>query len=156
MSFHEFDGEKLHPIDQTIPTRRLTDSNLEVIAHKISRIASEFSEYKADNAEAMKRMEQSMHYTHATLTESIERAADAAASAKESVKEAVTEGMAAAYPDGDPDGHRRYHEASIQKAEASAAFWLKMKEDITKYGLISFIAFAGIALWNSFLQGPHK
>lgn len=155
--FHEFDGEDLRPIDPSlIPTRRATDTNLEIIAHKLSRIATEFSEYKQDNAEAIKRLEASMRYTHATLTESITRAADAAESAKESVADAIAEGMAAAYPDGDPDGHRHAHEAWIQKAEESAAFWKKMREELTKYGLIAFIGFAVVALWTQFLQGPHK
>lgn len=155
--FHEFDGENLHPIDPSnIPTRRATDTNLEIIAHKLSRIAAELSEYKADNTEAIKRLEQSMRYTHATLTESIQRAAEAAESAKISVKDTISEVMEAAYPDGDADGHRHAHEAWIKKTEENAAFWKKMREELTKYGLVAFLGFAAVALWQSFLQGPHK
>ena len=155
--FHEFDGEQLQPIDPSlITTRRATDTNLEIIAHKLSRIAAEFMEYKQNNAEAIKRLEQSMRYTHATLTESIQRAADAAESEKTSVNETMSEIAARAYPDGDPDGHRHAHEAWIRKVEENAAFWRKMREELTKYGLIAFLGFAAVALWQSFLQGPHK
>lgn len=59
-----------------------------------------------------------------------------------------------AFPDGDPDGHRRHHEALIKQAEARAQFWEKMKLELFKYGLIGFLGWAAIALWQAFLRGP--
>lgn len=64
--------------------------------------------------------------------------------------------MRDAFPEGDPDGHRKHHEAVIKAAEAKAEFWEKMRYEITKYGLIGFIAWAGGYLWLGILQGPHK
>jgi len=159
-NFVHFDGEETHPIttldQRQTPNRRATDTNIEIIAHKTTRMATEFTEFKNEVHKSLDRLERSITYNHATQTESIERATKAAEQAKDSVKEAVTEAMSAAYPDGDPDGHRRYHEASIRKAEESAQFWAKMKLELTKYGLFGFIGWATYALWQSFLQGPHK
>jgi hypothetical protein len=61
--------------------------------------------------------------------------------------------MTKAFPDGDPSGHKAAHEAWIHKAEASAAFWEKMKFEITRWGLIGFLGWAAVALWKSFLAG---
>lgn len=51
----------------------------------------------------------------------------------------------AAYPlnsDGKPDiaGHRSYHESLIDQAKARTEFWRKLLFEITKWGLIGFIA----------------
>lgn len=156
--FHEFDGDNFTPIDvhTPIPNRRATDTNLEIIAHKLSRIANELTQVKEENSEAIKRLEQSMRYTHATLTEATTRAAEAAEAAKESVKATIEEAMSKAYPDGDPDGHRIAHEAWIKKVEESAAFWKKMREKLAEHGLIVFLGFAILALWQAFLRGPMK
>lgn len=158
MTFHHFDGDNLIPHEEhtPAPARRMSDTNLEIIAHKISRLASEFSEYKADNAKAVERMEQSMRYTHATLTEATNRAAVAAETAKESVRTIVAEAMSDAFPDGDSAGHREAHEAWIKKVEESAAFWRQMRGDLIKYGLIAFLGFAVVAIWQSLLKGPSQ
>lgn len=153
--FQNFDGERLSPITDeqvVIPTRRMTDTNLEIIAHKLSRIATDLTQVKED----YKRLEQSMRYTHATLTEATTRAAEAAEAAKESVKATIEESMSKAYPDGDPDGHRIAHEAWIKRAEESAAFWRKMREKLAEHGLIVFLGFALLAVWQAFLRGPMK
>jgi len=68
----------------------------------------------------------------------------------------ITKLMAAAFPEGDPTGHRKHHEAVIAKAEARAAFWRKMLEEITKYGLIGLLGWLALTAWSAFLQGPHK
>lgn len=156
--FEIFDGENLRPHDERepAPSRRMSDASLEIIAHKISRLAGEFSEYKAENARAVERMEQSMRYTHATLTEATERAAKAAETAKESVREIVSDALSDAFPDGDPDGHRIAHEAWIKKVEESAAFWKKMREELIKYGLFAFLGFCVVAVWQSLVLGPPK
>lgn len=157
--FQSFDGESFVPIpdDNTpIPTRRMTDTSLEIIAHKLSRIAADLTQVKEDNAKAIDRLEQSMRYTHATLTEATDKAAKAAETAKEDVKGILGEVMANAFPDGDVSGHRAAHESWIRKVDESAAFWRKMREELTKYGLIAFLGFVAVSAWQSFLQGPHK
>lgn len=58
---------------------------------------------------------------------------------KQGYTEAVAQVLKDAFPDGDPDGHRRYHEASIKKAEEQAEFWTKMKVELAKYGLVLFL-----------------
>jgi hypothetical protein len=68
----------------------------------------------------------------------------------------VTSLLQRSFPEGDPEGHRKYHEASIARAEASAKFWQTLSLEIAKYGLIGFIGWAVYALWNAFLVGPHK
>lgn len=64
--------------------------------------------------------------------------------------------MVLAFPEGDPLGHRKYHEASIARAEASAAFWKKMEFELLRAGLLGFLGWAAFALWREFLQGPSK
>lgn len=64
--------------------------------------------------------------------------------------------MSDAFPEGDPKGHRRHHEAVIAKAEARAAFWKKLLEEISKYGLIGFLGWLVTLAWSGFVQGPHK
>lgn len=64
--------------------------------------------------------------------------------------------LTSAFPEGDATGHRKHHEAVIAKAEARAAFWRKMAEEITKYGLIGFLGWLAVTAWQAFLQGPHK
>jgi len=62
--------------------------------------------------------------------------------------------MLKAFPDGDADGHRRFHEANVIKAEESAKFWRTLSVEITKFGLLGFLGWAGYALWKAFLMGP--
>lgn len=64
--------------------------------------------------------------------------------------------MAAAFPEGDPSGHRKHHEAVIANAEARAAFWRKMLDEITKWGLFGVLGWLASVAWSAFLQGPHK
>lgn len=64
--------------------------------------------------------------------------------------------LTSAFPEGDASGHRKHHEAVIAKAEARAAFWRKMAEELCKYGLIGFVGWLAVSAWQAFLQGPHK
>ena len=64
--------------------------------------------------------------------------------------------MAEAFPEDDPKGHRKHHESVIAKAEARAAFWKKLLEEISKYGLIGFVGWLVTLAWSGFVQGPHK
>ena len=161
-NFTQFDsGEPVEPLDKRqIPTRRAGDierqTNLEVIAHKTSRIAGELTEFKSEMRDAIKRIEASITYTHSTLHEATERAKEAAEKAESSVKHAVQEAMTNAFPDGDPDGHRRHHELVIKKAEESAEFWASMRKELGKVGLIGFLAWAGYWLWLAAIKGPMK
>lgn len=64
--------------------------------------------------------------------------------------------VTSAFPEGDADGHRRHHEAVIKAAEERADFWKTMRKELGKYGLVGFTGWAAYALWQSFLQGPHR
>lgn len=68
----------------------------------------------------------------------------------------ITKLMADAFPEGDPKGHRKHHEAVIAKAEARAAFWKKILEELSKYGLLGFFGWLVTLAWSGFIQGPHK
>jgi len=68
----------------------------------------------------------------------------------------ITKLMKEAFPEGDPKGHRKHHEAVIAKAEARAAFWKKMLEEISKYGLLGFLGWLATVAWSAFVQGPTK
>lgn len=63
--------------------------------------------------------------------------------------------IAAGFPDGDPAGHRRYHEAEIKRIERRADFWQKMRLELAKWGLIGFLGWAAVALWQQALKGPQ-
>lgn len=157
-SFTDFDTG--NPVSEVaIPQRRASDphhTNLEVIAHKTSRIAAEIAELKADMNKAIDRIEGSMRYNHATLTESIQRTEKKVIEHEERETAELRSALEAVVPDGDIEGHRRHHEALIKKAEESAEFWATMRKEIVKYGLIGFIGWAGFYLWQAFLLGPKK
>jgi hypothetical protein len=127
---------------------------MEVIAHKISRIASEFTEFKTEIRAALEEMRKEARFNHAMHTEAIQRAEELADNANRSVRTAVKEAMSSAFPEGDPEGHRRYHEASIRHAEQRAEFWQAMRKEIGKWGLISVLGFLAMAAWRAFLRGP--
>ena len=65
-----------------------------------------------------------------------------------------------AFPAGDHEAHRKYHERLIKADEERIAFWRKMREELTKWGLIGFIgwfiAFAGHAFWLEILRQLGK
>ncbi len=63
--------------------------------------------------------------------------------------------LASGFPAGDPAGHRRYHEAEIKRIEARAEFWSKLRLSVTQWGLLGFIGWALVSLWNEFLNGPN-
>jgi len=64
--------------------------------------------------------------------------------------------MSDAFPAGDPAGHKRYHEAFIQQAEDKAEFWKKMRLELAKWGLLGFLGWAVVTLWQAFLHGPSR
>ena len=64
--------------------------------------------------------------------------------------------MASAFPNGDPDGHKKHHEALIEKASASAAFWKDMRNSTAKWGILGFLGWVILSLWSQFLHGPGK
>ncbi len=75
---------------------------------------------------------------------------------REEVQKSVESVFERSFPDGDPEGHRRHHELVIQREEERVKFWLTMRVELAKYGLVGFVGWAVYALWNAFLQGPHK
>lgn len=56
----------------------------------------------------------------------------------------------------DIDGHRSYHEALIGQAMSRAEFWQKLTYDLTRWGLLIFLAWSLLQLWPAFLKGPVK
>ena len=64
--------------------------------------------------------------------------------------------LAESFPAGDHEAHRKYHERLIKADEEKIAFWKKMREELTKWGLIGFcgwfIVFAGHAFWLEVLH----
>lgn len=161
-NFVHFDsGEEVTPIEQRqTPTRRAGDidhkTNLEIIAHKTARLASEFTEFKQEMREAIREIKASATYTHATLHEATTKAKETAELAKESIKDAVHEAMAEAFPDGDPRGHRAAHESYIKEAAEKAEFWATMRKELGKYGLISVAGWLVYLIWQGVLMGPKK
>lgn len=63
--------------------------------------------------------------------------------------------MQRAFPGGDPIGHRSAHEAQMQAVLDRAAFWKKMRFEITKYGLLGLVGWLVYAAWLAFLRGPR-
>ncbi len=62
--------------------------------------------------------------------------------------------LASGFPSGDPARHRRYHEAEIKRIEARAEFWSKLRLSVTQWGLLGFLGWAAVSLWQEFLKGP--
>lgn len=69
--------------------------------------------------------------------------------------EAIANIMNKSFPEGDPLGHRRHHELSIKAAEDKAAFWRKMRDEISKYGLIGIVGWLSFVAWAAFVKGPR-
>ena len=70
--------------------------------------------------------------------------------------EAIAELIGKAFPEGDPDGHRIHHELVIEREKERVDFWRSMRKKLAEWGLMGFLGWAVYAMWNSFLQGPHK
>ncbi len=69
---------------------------------------------------------------------------------------AIVRLMTDAFANGDTVGHRKAHEAWIEHTKEKADFYRKMRLELSKWGLLGFLAWAGYALWSAFLLGPHK
>lgn len=54
--------------------------------------------------------------------------------------EAMLKNYASGFPNDDPAGHREYHESVIEKNKAYADLYRKMLFELTKYGLLGFLA----------------
>ena len=68
--------------------------------------------------------------------------------------EAIAMIMNKSFPEGDPHGHRRHHELSIKAAEDKAAFWKKMRDEITRWGLLGVLGWLSFVVWAAFVKGP--
>lgn len=68
------------------------------------------------------------------------------------IKDVLTETV----PNGDAAGHRKWHESEIERVKARTAFWLKMRDELAKWGLIGFAGWVVFQLWQGFLLGPKK
>ena len=63
--------------------------------------------------------------------------------------------LESALPGGDGPGHKRYHEDVMKSLEARTVFWTKMRDELAKWGLIGFMGWVLLQLWQSFLRGPQ-
>ena len=95
-----------------------------------------------------------MHLLHTGWLHMEERLVAHMASEPATVAAAVAAEVATilttAFPEGDPAGHRKHHEAVIAAAEENAEFWKKMRVEIGKYGILSLLGWAVLALWQVF------
>ena len=60
------------------------------------------------------------------------------------------------FPDGDPAGHKKFHEASIAKAEAEAKFWQEMRVAAAKWAGLGVLGFIATAVWIAIKAEVHK
>jgi hypothetical protein len=70
--------------------------------------------------------------------------------------EAITKLMGEAFPGGDVYGHKQAHVAWIEEVKERTDFYRTMKKKLVEWGLLGFAGWAVFALWQAFLQGPHK
>ena len=118
--------------------RQVDQLTYELIAHKVTRIANDLDKITV----AVTALETTFTTHAAGLI--VER------------ETIISDILAKSFPDGDPDGHRRYHEASIRKAEASAKMWSDIQVSTAKWGIAGALGWVVYALWQAFLQGPAK
>lgn len=59
--------------------------------------------------------------------------------------------------DGDPDlsGHAAAHKAQIELSQARRDFWNKLTFELSKWGMIGFLAWMISQAWIGMLKGPH-
>jgi len=75
---------------------------------------------------------------------------------REEVEKSVEHVYERSFPDGDPEGHRHHHELVIKREEERLEFWMTMKKEVTKWGLVGVLGFLAVAAWNAILIGPKK
>ena len=114
--------------------------------------APKFEDQRAVPGSGFVALMEMVKETNANVSQLRTELADGAAEQKADLQAVLVR----AFPEGDADGHRRHHEAVIQAAKDKAEFWKTMRTELGKYGLVAFWAWALYALWQAFLQGPHK
>lgn len=70
--------------------------------------------------------------------------------------EAIASIMNKSFPEGDPLGHRKHHELSIKAAEDKAAFWKRMRDEVTRWGLLGVLGWLSFVAWTAFIKGPRS
>ena len=75
---------------------------------------------------------------------------------REEVEKSVNRVFERAFPDGDPEGHKQHHELVIKREEERLEFWMSMRKEIGKWGLIGILGFIVVSSWKAFLMGPNK
>jgi hypothetical protein len=118
--------------------RQVEQNTYDLIAHKVTRMAGDMDKIVA-----------SVTKLEATFTTHV-------ASVLVDREKIIADILEKSFPGGDPDGHRRYHEASIKKAEASAKMWADIQVSTAKWGIVGVLGWAVYVLWQAFLHGPSK
>jgi len=70
--------------------------------------------------------------------------------------QAVKKLLTDSFPEGDPTGHRKYHEASIAKAESEAKFWQELRLAAGKWIGLGVLGFLATAVWVAIKTEVHK
>lgn len=65
---------------------------------------------------------------------------------------ALADRLAKGFPNEDPLGHRNAHEVWIRKNEAIAEFVQKLTFELAKWGVIFFVGWAAVALWQAAIK----
>lgn len=98
--------------------------------------------------------------THATIVALDEKLSGHMKDEPQQLAQVLADLMARAFPEGDLDGHKAAHRAQIKAMEDRAAFWGKMRYDLTRLGLIGFSLWALKVLiesaYTSLVQGAFK
>lgn len=64
------------------------------------------------------------------------------------------DGLIKAFPNEDMEGHHNYHNSLIERNKWITQMCKDIVKEITKYGLIGFLAWLGYQAWLGFLAGP--
>lgn len=107
-----------------------------------------------DRREYPPELLQLVQHTHDTVLALDRKLSEHMTSETKELEAAMLRLMSDAFPAGDPGGHKRHHEAVIKEAEDRAEFWHKMRLELAKWGLLGFLGWAIVSLWQTFLHGP--
>lgn len=69
---------------------------------------------------------------------------------------ASLDSLICAFPNQDMEGHHDYHSTLIERNKWITQMCKDVVKEITKYGLLGFLAWLGYQAWIGFLAGPMK
>ena len=148
---HGWTGEERRGIDG-ITLKLMTEVRVAMEAHEKKEEAT-FKELKAEIRE--NRDESDVRHSEVlNRFEHMQKSTMGLLQANNTTVNEIHKMFVKAFPDGDADAHRKAHEHWIEKDKADKEFWLKLKLEVVKWGVVAMVGWAGIALWTAFIQGP--